>query len=58
MAFLGIMFAAMGYALCLAGKKGIWCFSFMTEVQQALNTNQALINLQATLKGEEKENLT
>jgi hypothetical protein len=30
----------------------------MTEVQQPLNTNQALINLQATLKGEEKENLT
>ena len=24
MAFLGIMFAAMGYALYLAGKKGIW----------------------------------
>jgi hypothetical protein len=30
----------------------------MTEVQQALNTDQALINLQATFKGEEKENLT
>jgi hypothetical protein len=30
----------------------------MAEVQQALNTIQALINLQATLKGEEKENLT
>jgi NADH-quinone oxidoreductase subunit A len=24
MAFLGIMFAAMGYALYLAGRKGIW----------------------------------
>jgi len=24
MAFLGILFAAMGYALYLAGKKGIW----------------------------------
>ena len=24
MAFLGIMFAAMGYALYLSGKKGIW----------------------------------
>lgn len=24
MAFLGIMFAAMGYALFLAGRKGIW----------------------------------
>jgi NADH-quinone oxidoreductase subunit A len=24
MVFLGIMFAAMGYALYLAGKKGIW----------------------------------
>jgi NADH:ubiquinone oxidoreductase subunit 3 (subunit A) len=24
MAFLGIMFAAMGYALYLSGRKGIW----------------------------------
>jgi NADH-quinone oxidoreductase subunit A len=24
MGFLGIMFAAMGYALFLAGRKGIW----------------------------------
>jgi hypothetical protein len=40
------------------GRKGSGSFSFMTEVQQALNTNQALINLQTTLKGEEKENLT
>jgi NADH-quinone oxidoreductase subunit A len=24
MAFLGIMFAAMGYALFLSGRKGIW----------------------------------
>jgi hypothetical protein len=30
----------------------------MTEIQQALNIHQALNNLQATLKGEEKENLT
>ena len=58
MAFLGIMFAAMGYALYWLGRKDLVSFSFMTEVQQALNTNQALINLQATLKGEEKENLT